>query len=222
MRDVRYMVPVQGPKLMISLTFHSVSSRTLCSTRCVDSDASAPAGISLAMRCNPASNTVLLAPRGNTYCCWVSPRVPIEMRTGCIRMSREVTAREDGGLDATRVVEVHKESVLVIWTRMHKKDDVPGYLRLQTPVIIVDKHMHEGTVAPHEAPTFGDVWELRLDVAGGHFEEVDFEEEARVAEVGFRQRAFRAPQRGRGGSAKLQRACLFLWNCVPARRMEGA
>ncbi|KAJ7834346.1 hypothetical protein B0H14DRAFT_3871395 [Mycena olivaceomarginata] len=40
------------------------------------------------------------------------------------------------------------------------------------------------------AKTFGDVWELRVDVPGGHFEEVDVEEEARVARAGPWQRCF--------------------------------
>ncbi|KAJ7776232.1 hypothetical protein B0H16DRAFT_1407244 [Mycena metata] len=38
--------------------------------------------------------------------------------------------------------------------------------------------------------SFGDLWELRLDVPGGHFEEVDVEEEARVAQSGPWQRCF--------------------------------
>ncbi|KAJ7121555.1 hypothetical protein C8R44DRAFT_981641 [Mycena epipterygia] len=56
------------------------------------------------------------------------------------------------------------------------------------------------------AKTFGDVWELRIDVPGGHFEEVDFEEEARIAKVGFWQRCFSCaaagPWKKCGGSCK--------------------
>ncbi|KAJ7679551.1 hypothetical protein DFH06DRAFT_1465584 [Mycena polygramma] len=45
-----------------------------------------------------------------------------------------------------------------------------------------------GTHAAHEARIFGDLWELRLDVPGGHFADVDVEEEARTARVGPWQR----------------------------------
>ncbi|KAJ7687742.1 hypothetical protein B0H17DRAFT_1136098 [Mycena rosella] len=38
--------------------------------------------------------------------------------------------------------------------------------------------------------SFGDVWELRVDVPGGHFEAVNVEEEARVARAGPWQRCF--------------------------------
>ncbi|KAJ7735688.1 hypothetical protein B0H14DRAFT_3613313 [Mycena olivaceomarginata] len=58
------------------------------------------------------------------------------------------------------------------------------------------------------AKTFGDVWELRVDVPGGHFEEVDVEEEARVARAGPWQRCFACgaagPWKKCGGSCKGQ------------------
>lgn len=38
--------------------------------------------------------------------------------------------------------------------------------------------------------SFGDLWELRIDEAGGHFEEVNVEEEARSAKAGPWQRCF--------------------------------
>ncbi|KAF7371251.1 hypothetical protein MSAN_00760900 [Mycena sanguinolenta] len=54
--------------------------------------------------------------------------------------------------------------------------------------------------------SFGDLWELRLDMDGGHFEEVDFEEEARVAKAGPWQRCFACASAGPwkkcGGSCK--------------------
>ncbi|KAJ6550803.1 hypothetical protein DFH09DRAFT_1086432 [Mycena vulgaris] len=37
--------------------------------------------------------------------------------------------------------------------------------------------------------SFGDLWEMRMDVPGGHFEEVNVQEEARIARAG-RQRCF--------------------------------
>jgi hypothetical protein len=40
------------------------------------------------------------------------------------------------------------------------------------------------------ARTFGDLWELRLDVPGGHFDEVNVKEEMRVAKAGPWQRCF--------------------------------
>ncbi|KAJ7740097.1 hypothetical protein B0H16DRAFT_1676390 [Mycena metata] len=38
--------------------------------------------------------------------------------------------------------------------------------------------------------SFSDVWELRLDIPGGHFDDVDVEDEARTARVGPWQRCF--------------------------------
>ncbi|KAK7065084.1 hypothetical protein R3P38DRAFT_3302407 [Favolaschia claudopus] len=56
------------------------------------------------------------------------------------------------------------------------------------------------------ARTFGDLWELRVNVEGGHFEEVDVEEEARVARAGPWQRCFSCgaagPWKKCGGSCK--------------------
>ncbi|KAI0088055.1 hypothetical protein BDY19DRAFT_994473 [Irpex rosettiformis] len=43
---------------------------------------------------------------------------------------------------------------------------------------------------------FNDIWELRLDVEGGHFEEVDLEEEARTATVGPWRRCFNCGSAG--------------------------
>ena len=37
---------------------------------------------------------------------------------------------------------------------------------------------------------FGDLWELRLDVPGGHFDAVNLEEEIRTAKAGPYQRCF--------------------------------
>ena len=57
---------------------------------------------------------------------------------------------------------------------------------------------------------FGDLWELRFDVSGGHFNTIDLEEEIRTAMVGPYQRYFvcgnAGPWRKRGGSL----LCLFL------------
>ncbi|KAJ7105881.1 hypothetical protein C8R44DRAFT_681315 [Mycena epipterygia] len=54
--------------------------------------------------------------------------------------------------------------------------------------------------------SFGDLWELRIDEAGGHFEEVNVEEEARSAKAGPWQRCFSCaaagPWRKCGGSCK--------------------
>ncbi|KAJ7483476.1 hypothetical protein FB451DRAFT_107014 [Mycena latifolia] len=54
--------------------------------------------------------------------------------------------------------------------------------------------------------SFGDLWELRMDEAGGHFEEVDVEEEARSAKAGPWQRCFSCaaagPWKKCGGSCK--------------------
>ncbi|KAF8177473.1 hypothetical protein K438DRAFT_1978454 [Mycena galopus ATCC 62051] len=56
------------------------------------------------------------------------------------------------------------------------------------------------------AKTFGDLWELRLDGPGGHWEEVDAEEEVRVARAGPWQRCFSCaaagPWKKCGGSCK--------------------
>ncbi|KAJ7164515.1 hypothetical protein C8R46DRAFT_953190 [Mycena filopes] len=54
--------------------------------------------------------------------------------------------------------------------------------------------------------SFGDLWELKLDLPGGHFEEVDVEEEARVASSGPWQKCFTCagagPWKKCGGSCK--------------------
>ncbi|KAJ7809118.1 hypothetical protein B0H14DRAFT_3760132 [Mycena olivaceomarginata] len=42
----------------------------------------------------------------------------------------------------------------------------------------------------HESRSFGDLWELRLNVPGGDFADVDIEDEARTARVGPWQRCF--------------------------------
>ncbi|KAJ7491355.1 hypothetical protein B0H11DRAFT_1007662 [Mycena galericulata] len=56
--------------------------------------------------------------------------------------------------------------------------------------------------------SFGDLWELRIDVPGGHFEEVDIEGEARTARVGPWQRCFTCgsagPWKKCGGACKGQ------------------
>lgn len=41
-----------------------------------------------------------------------------------------------------------------------------------------------------ESRSFGDLWELRVDVPGGHFADADVEDEARTARVGPWQRCF--------------------------------
>ncbi|KAJ7122642.1 hypothetical protein C8R43DRAFT_1148233 [Mycena crocata] len=46
------------------------------------------------------------------------------------------------------------------------------------------------TCSKLKSRSFGDLWELRVDVPGGHFEEVDVAEEARVAKAGPWQRCF--------------------------------
>ncbi|KAJ7868710.1 hypothetical protein B0H13DRAFT_2351282 [Mycena leptocephala] len=71
------------------------------------------------------------------------------------------------------------------------------------------------------ARTFGDLWELRLDVPGGHFDEVDVEEIAsrRLGRGGV---SSRAQGRDLGGSVKgASRAVSFLWHLMPAVRTEG-
>ncbi|KAJ7429808.1 hypothetical protein B0H11DRAFT_572618 [Mycena galericulata] len=54
--------------------------------------------------------------------------------------------------------------------------------------------------------SFGDVWELRVDLPGGNFDEVNLEEEARVARAGPWQRCFvcaaAGPWKKCGGSCK--------------------
>ncbi|KAJ7911339.1 hypothetical protein B0H13DRAFT_2009921 [Mycena leptocephala] len=54
--------------------------------------------------------------------------------------------------------------------------------------------------------SFGDLWELRIDEPGGHFEEVDVEDEARSAKAGPWQRCFSCgaagPWKKCGGSCK--------------------
>jgi hypothetical protein len=44
--------------------------------------------------------------------------------------------------------------------------------------------------------SFGDLWELRMDMDGGRFEEVDIEEEVRVAKAGPWQRCFACASAG--------------------------
>ncbi|KAJ6529967.1 hypothetical protein DFH09DRAFT_1327070 [Mycena vulgaris] len=59
-------------------------------------------------------------------------------------------------------------------------------------------HMFGGWTISQFIPTrtklfsrsFGDLWQLRMDVPGGHFEEVNVQEEARIARVGPWQRCF--------------------------------
>ncbi|KAJ6453239.1 hypothetical protein C8R47DRAFT_1229114 [Mycena vitilis] len=59
-----------------------------------------------------------------------------------------------------------------------------------------------------ESRSFGDLWELKLNVPGGHFADVDVENEARTARVGPWQRCFTCgsagPWRKCGGACKGQ------------------
>ncbi|KAJ7470995.1 hypothetical protein FB451DRAFT_1135262 [Mycena latifolia] len=59
-----------------------------------------------------------------------------------------------------------------------------------------------------ESRSFCDLWELRVDVPGGHFEEADVEDEARTARVGPWQRCFTCgsagPWKKCGGACKGQ------------------
>ncbi|KAJ7082935.1 hypothetical protein B0H15DRAFT_852091 [Mycena belliarum] len=59
-----------------------------------------------------------------------------------------------------------------------------------------------------ESRTFCDLWELRIDVPGGHFEAVDIEDEARTARLGPWQRCFTCgsagPWKKCGGACKGQ------------------
>ncbi|KAJ7102880.1 hypothetical protein C8R44DRAFT_887606 [Mycena epipterygia] len=69
--------------------------------------------------------------------------------------------------------------------------------------------------------SFGDLWELRMDVPGGNFGEVDVAEEVRVARAGPWQHCFAC----RGGTVEkiwreLRGTCLFLRDGVFARRVE--
>ncbi|KAJ7744035.1 hypothetical protein DFH07DRAFT_890558 [Mycena maculata] len=60
----------------------------------------------------------------------------------------------------------------------------------------------------HESRSFGDMWELRLNLPGGHFAAVDVEDEARTASVGPWQRCFTCgsagPWKKCGGACKGQ------------------
>ncbi|KAJ7764246.1 hypothetical protein B0H16DRAFT_1454791 [Mycena metata] len=60
--------------------------------------------------------------------------------------------------------------------------------------------------------SFGDLWELRIDEAGGHFDEVNVEEEMRSAKAGPWQRCF----------SELQGARFLLWRGMFEGAMEGA
>ncbi|KAJ7453764.1 hypothetical protein FB451DRAFT_1280750 [Mycena latifolia] len=68
--------------------------------------------------------------------------------------------------------------------------------------------------------SFGDLWELRLDVPGGHFDEVDLAEEMRVARAGPWQRCFACsaagPWKKCGGALRSFRV-LRCWPIFPAR-----
>ena len=60
---------------------------------------------------------------------------------------------------------------------------------------------------------FGDLWELRMDVPGGHFDGVDLEEESRTARAGPWQRCFNCgsagPWKKCGGKLTELIACLY-------------
>lgn len=47
-----------------------------------------------------------------------------------------------------------------------------------------------------DSRAFGDLWELKLDLPGGHFEGVDLEEEARTARLGPWQRCYNCGSAG--------------------------
>ncbi|KAK7045132.1 hypothetical protein R3P38DRAFT_2882711 [Favolaschia claudopus] len=68
--------------------------------------------------------------------------------------------------------------------------------------------------------SFGDLWELRMDLPGGHFDEVDVEEEMRVARAGPWQRCYNCASAGPwkkcGGSCKGR-----VFFCGPACLKEG-
>jgi hypothetical protein len=61
-----------------------------------------------------------------------------------------------------------------------------------------------------ESRSFADLWELRLNVPGGHFAEVDVENEARTARVGPWQRCFTC---GSSGPWKKCGGALVLFVC---------
>jgi len=50
--------------------------------------------------------------------------------------------------------------------------------------------------ADYVTRSFGDVWQLKLDMPGGFFEGVDIEEEARTAKAGPWQRCFNCGDTG--------------------------
>ncbi|KAJ7062886.1 hypothetical protein C8F01DRAFT_1056747 [Mycena amicta] len=62
------------------------------------------------------------------------------------------------------------------------------------------------TCSKLKSRSFGDLWELRVDAPGGHFDEVDVEEEVRIAKAGPWQRCFSCaaagPWKKCGGSCK--------------------
>ncbi|KAJ6490523.1 hypothetical protein DFH09DRAFT_1105136 [Mycena vulgaris] len=75
--------------------------------------------------------------------------------------------------------------------------------------------------------SFGDLWELRIDEPGGHFEEVGVEEEPRSARAGPRQRCFSCaaagPWKKCGGAlgcGRVTGGCSSAAGHV-SRRMEG-
>ena len=92
-----------------------------------------------------------------------------------------------------------------------------------------------------QARSFSDIWQLKVDVMNGFFEDVDVEEEARSAKAGPWQRCFTCGSTGHswkrcGGKPSfcvaqddvsmfycrfLQWQSLVLWQRMPGRRLEG-
>ncbi|KAJ6460780.1 hypothetical protein DFH09DRAFT_1114568 [Mycena vulgaris] len=70
--------------------------------------------------------------------------------------------------------------------------------------------------------SFGDLWELRIDEPGGHFEEVGVEEEARSARAGPWQRCFSCAAAGpwKKWQGRVTGGCSSAAGHV-SRRMEG-
>ncbi|CAL1701225.1 unnamed protein product [Somion occarium] len=73
--------------------------------------------------------------------------------------------------------------------------------------------------------SYADLWQLRLDVPGGHFEDANLEEDARTARVGPWQRCFNCGNAGpwkKCGGMVMQRPCILLRLAVSERWLEGA
>lgn len=69
--------------------------------------------------------------------------------------------------------------------------------------------------------TFGDVWELRVDLPGGHFEDVDLADEAKTARAGPWQRCLRADRRGGGRNVEVCSIMCFVCGMCALKWLIG-